>query len=373
MTSIYKNKNSFWPEYKNLEQQVLDLANQVSFCDAQVDVFSRANSNLILQIASEIESISKELYRRYVEEIKTEDEQAIKQSEPEQAVNADQDQNQPDEDDCEQQQGKKFDKPFDFFCLKKLDRKWHLTSKEISVTGVNFHFKDNFQSFAPLAKVYSKSKVIKCQWKEAYKALKHDNRAFIDNATIGNLMSALGALFVLNIYYRDLNNNGYKFYLNGHLFDSRVGSEIFSVNCCSALNLSYSTEMSDDSIQGLSQDSRNKSIYIKRFDSEAMRFFHRNECLDSVQTWINITKSPEMKPFLENLNSDEYKGLQLADICLKLGGLELLKKIMSFHHGVKSFGPEGIRGNRELLLNTHGQIYETLKYEDFLRPIISHE
>ena len=114
MTSIYKNKNSFWPEYKNLEQQVLDLANQVSFCDAQVDVFSRANSNLILQIASEIESISKELYRRYVEEIKTEEEQAINQSEPEQAVNACQDQNQPDEDDCEQQQGKKFDKPFDY-------------------------------------------------------------------------------------------------------------------------------------------------------------------------------------------------------------------------------------------------------------------
>ena len=254
-----------------------------------------------------------------------------------------------------------------------MDRKWHLTSKEISVTGVNFHFKDNFQSFAPLAKVYSKGKVIKCQWKEAYKALKHDNRAFIDNATIGNLMSALGALFVLNIYYRDLNNNDYKFYLNGDLFDSRVGSEIFSVNCCSALYLYYSTEMGDDSIQGLSQDSLNKSIYIKRFDSEAMRFFHRNECLDSVQTWINITKSPEMKPFLENLNSDEYKGHQLADICLKLGGLELLKKIRSFHHGVKSFGPEGIRGNRELLLNTHGQIYETLKYEDFLRPIIPHE
>lgn len=262
---------------------------------------------------------------------------------------------------------------FDFCCLQSLDQKWHLTLKEISVTGVNFYFSDKFQSFAPLANVYSDDDTLKCQWKEAYDKLKHNNRACIKRATIGNLISALGALFVLNLYYRDLNCDDYKFYLNGDLFDSRVGSEIFSVNCCSALYLYYSTEMGDDSIQGLSQDSLNKSIYIKRFDSEAMRFFHRNECLDSVQTWINITKSPEMKPFLENLNSDEYKGHQLADICLKLGGLELLKKIRSFHHGVKSFGPEGIRGNRELLLNTHGQIYETLKYEDFLRPIIPHE
>lgn len=393
MTSIFENKNSFWPEYKNLEQQVLELAKHVCFCDEQVNVFSRANSNLILQIASEIESISKELYRRYAEENKSEDEQVIDQNDPEQSVNADGDQNQPDEDDCEpeqssntdgkhdqsdedsceKQQGKKFNKPFDFCCLKKLDRKWHLTLKEISVTGVNFYFSEKFQSFAPLTNVYSKDKSCKCQWKEAYNALKHDNRARIKNATISNLMSALGALFVLNLYYRDLNCDDYKFYLNGALFDSRVGSEIFSVKCCSALNLTYSTEMSDVSIKGLSEDSLNKSIYIKRFDRETMMFFHRNECLDWKETLKNIANAPEMKPFIENSNSDEYKGLTLGDICLKLGGVELLKKIISFEHGVKNFGPKGISGNRELLLNTYGQIYETLTYEDFERSLESHE
>lgn len=369
MTSIFENKNSFWPEYKNLEQQVLELAKHVCFCDEQVSVFSRANSNLILQTASEIESISKELYRRYGEEDKSEDEQVIDQSEPEQSTNTDGKQDQSDEDGCEQQQGKKLNKPFDFCCLKKLDRKWHLTYKEISVTGVNFYFSEKFQSFAPLTNVYSKDKSCKCQWKEAYNALKHDNRACIKNATIGNLMSALGALFVLNLYYRDLNSSDYKFYLNGELFDSRVGSEIFSVNCCSALNLTFSSEMSDASINGLSEDSLNKSIYIKRFDSETMKFFHKNQCLDSMQTWINIMKSPEMKPYIENPNNDEYKGLKLPEICLKLGGVDLLKKIIAFDHGVRNFGPDGVRGTRELILNTHEQIYETLTYEEFVRNL----
>lgn len=373
MTSIFENKNSFWPEYKNLEQQVLELAKHVCFCDEQVNVFSRANSNLILQIASEIESISKELYRRYTEENKSADEQIIDQGVPEQSSSTDGKQDQSDEDVCEKQQGRKLNKPFDFCCLKKLDREWYLTYKEISVTGVNFYFSEKFQSFAPLTNVYSKDKSCKCQWKEAYNALKHDNRACIKNATIGNLMSALGALFVLNLYYRDLNNSDYKFYLNGELFDSRVGSEIFSVKCCSALNLTYSTEMSDVSINGLSEDSLNKSIYIKRFDSETMMFFHTNQCLDSVQALKNIASAPEMKPFIENPNSDEYKGRTLPEICLELGGENLLKKIIAFDHGVKNFGPDGVRGTRELILNTHSKIYETLTFEEFERSIKSHE
>ena len=104
MTSIFKNKNSFWPEYKNLEQQVLELTKYVCFCDAQVDVFSRENSNLIIQIVSEIESIYKELYRRYADENKSEDQHVINQSKPKQSVNADGNQNQAAKDDCEPKQ-----------------------------------------------------------------------------------------------------------------------------------------------------------------------------------------------------------------------------------------------------------------------------
>ena len=390
MTSIYENKNSFWPEYKNLEKQVIDLTNHVCFCDEQVNVFSRANSNLILQIGSEIESISKELHRRYYDESKKKFKLEV--------------------DNLKKRTRNPDKLQFDYDCLADLDTMWLLRKKEVCITGVNFYFRNELSNFAPLEGVYvlcecnkdnkntststdegnstssttgtdesnstsndKKECKCKCQWKKAYNALKHNNRESIEKATIKNLMSALGALFVLNLYYRDLDCDDYKFYLNGALFDSRVGSEIFSVNCCSALYLSYSSEMSDLSIKGLSEDSLNKSIYIKRFDRETMMFFHRNECLDWKETLKNIANAPEMRPFIENSNSDEYKGLTLADICLKLGGVELLKKIISFEHGVKNFGPKGISGNRELLLNTYGQIYETLTYEEFERSIKSHE
>ena len=92
-----------------------------------------------------------------------------------------------------------------------------------------------------------------------------------------------------------------------------------------------------------------------------------------MHTLINVMKSPEMKPFIENPNSDEYKGRQLPEICLKLGGEELLKQIIAFDHGVKNFGPDGVRGTRELILNTHSKIYETLTFEDFKRSIESHK
>ena len=355
MTSIYENKNSFWPEYKNLEQQVIDLTNHVCFCDDQVNVFSRANSNLILQIASEVESISKELYRRHVEERKPDDKQVINHSEQEQSDNG----------DGENNLDEIIKRPFDYYYLKKLDRKWHLTSKEISVTGVNFYFQDNFQSFTPLDKVYSKSEVCKCPWKEAYKDLKHDNRVFIKNATIGNLISALGALFILNLYYRDLNSSDYKFYLNGELFDSRVGSDIFTVKCYEVLDIARSINFSDESIMELSLKELEKSIYIKRFDNETLKFYHCMSCLDYEQTKHNFETSNELKPYFDNQDSSEFKDLSMQQICLKIGGRDLFQKICVYDNVMRTFGKNGLKGRREIVLNKHSKIYDTLTYEDY--------
>ena len=387
MTSIYENKNSFWPEYKNLEKQVLELSKHVCFCDEQVNVFSRENSNLILQIASEIESISKELFRSCVEENKSEDEQsklsnlmmivikknqilsmlsqinlrmmnAIKKSQIFSTLSK----VILSKKTTNKSMAKNTNPPFDYVCLKKLNKKWHLTRKEISVTGVNFYFKDNFQSFAPLAKVYSKGK---CQWKEAYNDLKHDNRAYIKSATIGNLMSALGALFVLNLYYRDLNNRDYKFYLNGDLFDSRVGSEIFSVNCYEVLTVNRGKEMGDNSIVGISQDELAKAIYIKKYDDESMKFMHRMCCLDYLQADENFDTAPELQPYRDNPKSPEYQDLTTRQqICYKIGGEALVRKIFNYENTKKTFR---MTLGREILLNTHSRIYDTVTLDDFNR------
>ena len=423
MTLIFKNKNSFWPEYKNLEQQVLDLTKYVCFCDAQVDVFSRENSNLIIQIVSEIESISKELYRRYADENKSEDQHVINQSKPEQSVNAEGDQNQAAKDDCKPKQSVNADgnqnqaaeddcepkqsvnadgtqnqaaeedcqpeqsnnaegeqgqsaedecrqrngenqyQSFDFCCLQSLDQKWHLTLKEISVTGVNFYFSDKFQSFAPLADVYSDDR-LKCQWKDAYDLLKHNNRACIKSATIGNLISALGALFVLNLYYRDLNCDDYKYYLNGDLFDSRVGSDIFSVKCCSAVSLNSSRDMGGESINDHSQDCLNKSIYIKRFDSASFRHIHNIQCLDAWANWAKAVVTPELKPYWDNKNSPEFKGLSIEQICSKLGCPGVITKIEVFDDLKKVFDSDGAQRTKEVILNKYSGFYNKLKLQD---------
>lgn len=373
MTSIYENKNSFWPEYKNLEKQVLDLTNHVCFCDEQVNVFSRENSNLILQIGSEIESISKELYRRYILDNKDKDDKSTGKN----------------TGNCQQQEVNLDDVNFDFKCLRELDAKLHLTKKEVCITGANFYFRNSLYRFCPLSGVYepcivkskkqNKSdikndsecltdskgrKKYKCKWKGAYVYLKHNNRANIDLATIRNLMSSLGALFVLNLYYRDLNCDDYKFYLKGDLFDSRVGSEIFSVNCYEVPTLIRGIEMGDHSIDGISQDELAKAIYIKKYDDESMKFMHRMCCLDYHQVLKNFETAPELQPYRDNPDSEEYKDLNEEQICYKIGGLDLVTKIFNYENTEKTIR---MTLGREILLNTHSRIYDTVTYDDFLR------
>ena len=379
MTSIYENKNSFWPEYKNLEKQVIDLTNHVCFCDEQVNVFSRENSNLILQIGSEIESISKELHRRYYDESKKKFKLEV--------------------DKLKKHTRNPNKLQFDYDCLADLDTMWLLRKKEICVTGVNFYFRNELSSCAPLEGVYvlcecnkenkntstdesnsassstgteecnstsndKKECKCKCQWKLAYNALKHNNRASIEKATIKNLMSALGALFVLNLYYRDLNCDDYKFYLKGDLFDSRVGSEIFSVNCYEVPTLIRGIEMGDHSIDGISQDELAKAIYIKKYDDESMKFMHRMCCLDYHQVLKNFETAPELQPYRDNPDSEEYKDLNEEQICYKIGGLDLVTKIFNYENTEKTIR---MTLGREILLNTHSRIYDTVTYDDFKR------
>ena len=402
MTSTFENKNSFWPEYKNLEKQVIDVTNHVCFCDEQVNVFSRENSNLILQIGSEIESISKELYRQYILDNKDKDDKSTGKN----------------TGNCQQNEVDLNEVKYDFKCLKELDAKLHLTKKEVCITGANFYFRNSLHRFCPLFAVYdpcarkkntqnksdikndvdckvdSKSvydqctdesanqnnsdikndsesltdskgrKKYKCKWKGAYTYLKHNNRANIDMATIGNLMSSLGALFVLNLYYRDLNNRDYKFYLNGDLFDSRVGSEIFSVNCYEVPTLIRGIEMGDHSIDGISQDELAKAIYIKKYDDESMKFMHRMCCLDYHQVLKNFETAPELQPYRDNPDSEEYKDLNEEQICYKIGGLDLVTKIFNYENTEKTIR---MTLGREILLNTHSRIYDTVTYDDFLR------
>lgn len=56
-------QNLYWPVYKNLEKEFLELANFIHIDDDQLDIYSMHIADLIVRCAVEIESISKELYK----------------------------------------------------------------------------------------------------------------------------------------------------------------------------------------------------------------------------------------------------------------------------------------------------------------------
>ena len=89
---------------------------------------------------------------------------------------------------------------FDTDCLNFLDQKWNLSKKQITVSAVNFHFSnENYKIITPLHKSHIHG-TNGSEWKQAYQAIKHDRSNSIKKANIENMINALGALYILNLY-----------------------------------------------------------------------------------------------------------------------------------------------------------------------------
>lgn len=54
--------NLYWPVYKNLEREVIQLSNQIHFDDNQLSIYSVKIVELLIRCSVEIEAISKELF-----------------------------------------------------------------------------------------------------------------------------------------------------------------------------------------------------------------------------------------------------------------------------------------------------------------------
>ena len=103
--------NLYWPVYKNLEKEFLQLSDYIHFCDEQMKVYSMHIADLIVRCSIEIEALSKELYNLLGGNMAPVDEQ-----------------------------GNKRDLYFDTDCLDLLEQKWHLGKKEITVSATTFYF-----------------------------------------------------------------------------------------------------------------------------------------------------------------------------------------------------------------------------------------
>lgn len=166
--------NLFMSVYKRLEKEVISLTDSILFDDKQTAVYSLAAADIIIRCAVEIEAISKALYIRLG--------------------------GNPNPSDA--QTGKPRDLYFDTDCIQLLVDTWAIDKKRLQITHPNMYFSAAKSVLFPLHKVNKRGSSGSC-WKKAYQAVKHNRTQSIYLATVENMMHALGALYIMNLYYAD--------------------------------------------------------------------------------------------------------------------------------------------------------------------------
>lgn len=315
--------NLYWPIYKNLEKEVLKLADYVHFADDQVNIYSSYIADLIIRSAAEIEALSKELYYMVVANI---NDKAVK------------------------------DLYFDTDCLNLLEEKWKLSKKQITISAINFYFTDSKRKvLSPLYKA-NKRGTSGSRWKQAYQALKHDRKNSLKKGTIENLLHIMGALYILNLYYRAERTDIGRIYLSDHTFDTRVGSDIFSVFCYRATGLTMSENLDDSCITPYPDNDLDKAIYVIKYDEKSFEAIHKNFCLDLQDRKQRFSESVEIANFLQN--NPEYRDKSIHEICMAAGGRSLFLRIISFEHARSEK-----TGRMEAMINKHSRIYPELRWQ----------
>lgn len=198
-----KKSDIFWQTYLKLEKELLEISKYIYItdekivnhspqtCTTQFETFSPHIADLIIRTCIEIEAISKELYFDFGG---TKTREAT-------------------------------DLFFDENCLKLIDIKCQTHKKTVVISCLSFNVtKDENRFFKPLKEAHKRKGT---DWEKAYQALKHDRYFSLCYGTIKNLIHAMGSLYLLNLYYRDIKLNSK--YLEVSNLDFSFGSSIFSV------------------------------------------------------------------------------------------------------------------------------------------------
>ncbi len=238
-------QNLYWPVYKNLEHEILALADVIHICDddakvkytcdaisdnnvtgkeieitikqPQMSVYSVRISDLLFRVCTEIESLIKDLYR---EERK----------------------------DDPDSPGK---------AIIELEHLFLLSKKMINVVAPTFYLqRTENKTFAPFGYSSHDSN----DYYSAYNALKHDRVKNINKASIHILMRAMAALYILNIYYRNQ-----KFLVKNDKeiweFDKSFGSSLFSA----LIDETYKINTQINKLQGIDVS---RFLYVAIYDEK---------------------------------------------------------------------------------------------------------
>lgn len=277
--------NLYWSVYKNLEKEVLKLSEYINFSDDQSNVYSMHIADLIVRCAIEIEAISKELY--------------VNNGGP----------------TLTDENGNERELYFDTDCIEFLEKIWNLGEKEIEISGINFYF-NKTKVFAPLKKA-NKRGTSGSKWKRAYQAIKHDRKNSLKKGNIKSLIEILGALYILNLYYK---NDKIKINYTNHI-NMNFGSDIFSIYYCKATNIS----LHDNKIH-LSSDELKKSIYIVRYNEKILKYLYDEFFKVEKISQENFLTSPKISKFLEK--NPNYPEKSINHACMDIGGKDLLEQII---------------------------------------------
>jgi len=346
--------NLFWSVYKNLEKEVISLSDILHFDDNQSKIYSIHIASLLIRTAVEIESISKHLYEKNGGNMY-----------PTKST------------------GEKRDLMFDSDCIQLLDDLWHITKKVVNVVSPTFYFSDKKNLIlVPLENCNKKGKG---NWKKAYQAVKHDREKSLTSGNIENLLSAMAALYLLNIYNMDDKISDVS---QGDTFcDWSIGSSLFSVNVYRATSLTMGIELNDSNIIS-PPNSLDECVLIDKYTDNTFHELYKNHILDSQITIENVKKSLELKAFLEK--HPDYAEKKLSQICLACGEeIECSKLGVIFPYQnnisqeikkkIKESGINMVRAiistanaskfkssKRELVLNKHKNIYPSLSLKNIV-------
>lgn len=181
--------NLYWPVYKKLESELNAIMFEVHVDDDQLNVYSPRIGDIIVRAVTEIESISKSLYSTFGGTPKT-------------------------------------NLKYDYDCLKFLATKLKIDKKIVHISSL--YCFQSARTIKPFAKVTVPQKPPTYIWNNAYQNIKHDRINTLKLATIGNLFSAMSALYLLNVYVKFVPEHIGKFYDLEEQTSSQ-GSDIFTL------------------------------------------------------------------------------------------------------------------------------------------------
>lgn len=316
--------NHYLPVYKNLEEELINLSKYIQINDDQLDVYSMHIADLIVRCAMEIEALSKELYW----------------------LNGGQ--------QVFDKEGKKRDLFFDTDCINLLNSLWGICDKEILVSSENFYFEqsENIQ-IKPLRKANVRSGAL---WNKSYQAVKHDRIKCLKHGNIKSLIHALGALYILNLYYIDKDIDLGTTNTPMQSFDSRMGSRLFSATVADAtINVKMGADEFADVFENDFIEQSKSAIYVLRYKLKGWEDTINAIRADNDKLLHELIESQEFKQYLaEHINEfKNEKNNHLLSLVSKVLGPDYIRK----HGSLSGFGQAFLRAEKEAILNKKAEIY----------------